>query len=132
MTSQRYLCCSGSRYRTAAAILGILVGAGGILYVVVGPLPWLLRPSYTLHFVTKDAPGICVGTRVLKYDREVGRVIAVEELSREEIRLTLQIQDGVTIRPSEEFVVYRSTASGPAVIRIERSALEGPDTVDPE
>jgi len=99
--------------------IGVVIGVLGLLYLLFGRLPWALQPSYTMQVVVPHVAGIREGTSVSMHGNEVGRVSSVEELSDNQIRLTLRLMRWCQIGKDERIVIDPSGSD--ASIRIEYS-----------
>jgi phospholipid/cholesterol/gamma-HCH transport system substrate-binding protein len=84
------------QFRVGLMVLATLLIAG-ILVVMFGEAPNLIRPKYTIHIWLREAPGVSVDTPVRKSGILIGRVTEVEFADqitdREEVERIMRLQD---------------------------------------
>lgn len=67
------------QFRVGVFVLAALI-VGGILVLLFGEVPTLVRDYYTVYVVFQSAPGVSVDTPVRQYGVLIGRVVEVEIL----------------------------------------------------
>lgn len=87
-------------FRVGVLVLVSLVLAG-ILTLLFGDMPRILRPTYTIFVEFPDARGVQQGSPVRKSGVLIGRVTDIDFAEQGGVRLTLEIDAGVTLRHNE-------------------------------
>ena len=87
-------------FRVGVLVLVSLVLAG-ILTLLFGDMPRILRPTYTIFVEFPDARGVQQGSPVRKSGVLIGRVTDIDFAEQGGVRLTLEIDAEVTLRHTE-------------------------------
>jgi phospholipid/cholesterol/gamma-HCH transport system substrate-binding protein len=87
-------------FRVGVLVLVSLVLAG-ILALLFGDMPRVLRPTYTIFVEFPDARGVRQGSPVRKSGVLIGRVTDIDFAEKGGVRLTLEIDSEVKLLHSE-------------------------------
>jgi phospholipid/cholesterol/gamma-HCH transport system substrate-binding protein len=116
------------QFRVGVLVLVSLVLAG-ILTMLFGDLPSVLRPSYTIYVEFPDARGVREGTPVRKSGVLIGRVTEIAFSDKGGVRLTLEIDGEVTLRRDETCQIRNSLLGDAELVFVpseQPSALAAP------
>ncbi len=114
--------------------VGVLVVAtcliAGLLIMLFGEMPGLLRQQYTIFVRFPEAPGVTVDTPVTKSGILVGRVTQVTLLDEQDgaVVVTLKVDSQRTLRSNEVCRISSGSILGDAVLEfVPRSRIRQPN-----
>jgi phospholipid/cholesterol/gamma-HCH transport system substrate-binding protein len=112
-------------FRVGVLVLVSLVLAG-ILALLFGDLPRVLRPTYTIFVEFPDARGVRQGSPVRKSGVLIGRVTDVEFAEKGGVRLTLEIDSKVALSHNEVCEIRTSLLGDAELHFVPASTVSGP------
>ena len=104
------------QFRVGVMVLAALI-ITGILALLFGELPAMLRGGYTVYIRFTSAPGVSQDTPIRKSGQPIGRVAKVEFAPDNEVLITARINNGVDIY-CDEVVKIKTGLLGDAELDI--------------